>query len=85
LIDLRLDRGFVAVSKGGSRAAEYEYLHWGSITSYLHDVTMDLEDQVAAQTLDRPSLLVLLTHLKEVLRKSVQRLDYVSEDSWRAS
>ena len=77
LIDLRLDRGFVAVSKGASKAAEYEYLHWASVTSYLHDATKGLEDQLVAQALDKTSLLVILTHLREVLRKSVQRLDYL--------
>ena len=67
----------MAVSKGASKAAEYEYLHWASVTSYLHDATKGLEDQLAAQALDKTSLLVILTHLREVLRKSVQRLDYL--------
>jgi hypothetical protein len=76
-LDLKLDRGFVAASSGGSKAAEFEFISWGSLHSYLHDSVNALELQLAKPELDRGSLLVVLTHLQQINDAANTRLDFL--------
>jgi hypothetical protein len=78
LLDLALDRGFLAVRSAGSKGSEYEYRHHASYLSYTYDVYKAFEAQLAREDqLDKKSLEVIFTHLECVVRRVIARLDYL--------
>ena len=79
LLDLRMDRGFVAVSQGGSASMQYEYRWSASAFSYLKDVVAEQERIIPAVQDDaqRKAFAVLQVQFKGVLGLMEKRLDYL--------
>lgn len=79
LLDLRLDRGFVAVSQGGSAAMQHEYRWAASSFSYLKDIVAELGRITPAfqDEAQRRALAVLLVHFNSVLALMEKRLDFL--------
>ena len=79
VVDLDGERGHRAVSRGSNRSMLYEYVHWASYMSYLYDLVQAFEEQVAgvSDNTVRKSFSVLYTGFSEVLRRGLNRLDFL--------
>lgn len=78
--DCELTRGYIAVSKGGSKGALYEYKANHCCTSFLYDTVQYLGELLAGAgdgPVDKESLLVVYTHTKAVLDHLILRADYL--------
>jgi uncharacterized small protein (DUF1192 family) len=79
LLDLRMDRGFVAVSQGGSAAMQHEYRWSASAFSYLKDGVAELERIIPAlqDEAKRKGFTVVRVQLGSVLSLMEKRLDFL--------
>lgn len=79
LLDLRMDRGFVAVSQGGSAAMQHEYRWSASAFSYLKDGVAELERIIPAlqDEAQRKGFTVVRVQLGSVVALMEKRLDFL--------
>ena len=79
LFDMRMDRGYLAVSQGGSPAMLHEYRWSASAFSYFKDTVVEMERIIPAlqDEAQRRAFSVLLAQFKGVLALMEQRLDYL--------
>jgi hypothetical protein len=79
MLDLRTDRGYIAVAQGGVGAMLHEYRWWASISSYLHDDIAELARIIPAvqDEAQRTAFAVVQTRLAASLALGVTRLDFL--------
>lgn len=80
LLDLAMDRGYIAVQATGNRSMMFEYQHHGSYLSRLYDLNQKFKAFLAKDTItpeDRDSLCILLTLYIQVASCITKRLDFL--------